>query len=180
MEGLGVRCVSDQPWVTAAETAECALALDAMGRRDRAIDLLSWAQVHRCPDGTYWTGIIYPEKVTFPVAERTTYTAGAIIQEFDGKFTVPAANGPNGIAAESFALAVQVYQQGKPPIPVIDHFVDVIPSKCATQAPPEINAIVLDARASYDNPAALKVVRTQLYKGGVRLAEILNSMFDHP
>nr|MCH9838757.1 prenyltransferase [bacterium] len=26
MEGLGIRCVSDEPWVTASETAECALA----------------------------------------------------------------------------------------------------------------------------------------------------------
>ena len=108
-------------------------------------------------------------------------TAGAIIQEFDGKFTVPPANGPNDIAAESFAIAVQVYQEAKPPIPVINHFVDVTsPSRCATLAPPEINAIVLDARGSYDNPATLKVVRTQLYKGGVRLAGILNSVFDHP
>ena len=31
MEGLGVRCVSTGPWVTAAETAECALALDVIG-----------------------------------------------------------------------------------------------------------------------------------------------------
>ena len=34
--GVGVRCVSDQPWVTAAETAECVMALDAVGRRDQA------------------------------------------------------------------------------------------------------------------------------------------------
>ena len=31
MEGLGIRCVSDEPWVTASETAECALGL----RHDR-------------------------------------------------------------------------------------------------------------------------------------------------
>ena len=33
MDGLGVRCVSTGPWVTAAETAECVLALDAIGPR---------------------------------------------------------------------------------------------------------------------------------------------------
>ena len=33
MEGLGVRCVSTGDWVTAAETAECVLALDALGMR---------------------------------------------------------------------------------------------------------------------------------------------------
>jgi hypothetical protein len=33
--GLGVRCVSDQPWVTIAETCELVLALDACGLRPR-------------------------------------------------------------------------------------------------------------------------------------------------
>ena len=83
MDGLGVRCVSTGPWVTAAETAECALALDALGRSDEALDLLTWAQAHRCDDGSYWTGIVYPERETFPFAERTTYTAGAIILAAD-------------------------------------------------------------------------------------------------
>jgi len=34
--GLGVRCVSDQPWVTGAETCELVLTLDACGMRARA------------------------------------------------------------------------------------------------------------------------------------------------
>ena len=33
--GLGVRCVSDEPWVTAAETCELVIALDACGMRER-------------------------------------------------------------------------------------------------------------------------------------------------
>jgi hypothetical protein len=83
MEGLGVRCVSTGPWVTAAETAECALALDAVGRTDRAIDLLTWAQAHRQDDGSYLTGIVYPELTTFPVGERTSYTAAAVLLALD-------------------------------------------------------------------------------------------------
>ncbi|HUC36701.1 MAG TPA: hypothetical protein VMR97_06215 [Acidimicrobiales bacterium] len=83
MDGLGVRCVSTGPWVTAAETAEFALALDALGRRDEAMRLLEWTRAHRCSDGSYWTGIVYPERVTFPFAERTTYTAGAIVLAAD-------------------------------------------------------------------------------------------------
>ena len=83
MEGLGVRCVSTGPWVTAAETAECALALDSLGRRARARDLLSWAQAHRCEDGSYLTGLVYPEETTFPKGERTTYTAAAIVLAAD-------------------------------------------------------------------------------------------------
>jgi hypothetical protein len=35
MEGLGVRCVSTGDWVTAAETAECVLTLDALGMEAR-------------------------------------------------------------------------------------------------------------------------------------------------
>src|SRR5579863_910616 len=34
--GLGVRCVSDQPWVTGAETCELVLALDSCGLHARA------------------------------------------------------------------------------------------------------------------------------------------------
>ena len=83
MDGLGVRCVSTGPWVTAAETAECALALDALGRRDEAEELITWAQAHRRSDGSYVTGIVYPERDTFPFGERTTYTAGAIILAAD-------------------------------------------------------------------------------------------------
>jgi hypothetical protein len=83
MDGLGVRCVSTNSWVTAAETAECVLALDAVGRRSDALALFTWAQAHRCEDGSYWTGIVYPQRETFPFGERTTYTAAAIILAAD-------------------------------------------------------------------------------------------------
>ena len=36
VEGRGVRCVSDQPWITAAETCELVMALDAIGETERA------------------------------------------------------------------------------------------------------------------------------------------------
>ena len=75
----GVRCVSDRPWVTAAETAECAIALVAAGWREVAAALLGWAQQHRWPDGSYTTGIVYPEHSTYPYRERSTYTAAAVV-----------------------------------------------------------------------------------------------------
>ncbi|MGH3347066.1 MAG: prenyltransferase, partial [Nocardioides sp.] len=37
--GLGIRCVSRNPWVTGAETCELVLALDALGDRERAVRL---------------------------------------------------------------------------------------------------------------------------------------------
>jgi len=93
MEGLGVRCVSTGPWVTAAETAECALALDVIGRREQALELLGWVQMLRCPDGSYWTGMVFPEQTTFPFEERTTYTAAAIVLVADALSCATPASG---------------------------------------------------------------------------------------
>jgi hypothetical protein len=76
--GLGVRCVSDRPWVTGAETCELALALCALGDRRRATKLFADMQHLRHDDGSYWTGYVYPDGKRWP-AERTTYTAGAVL-----------------------------------------------------------------------------------------------------
>ena len=92
MFGLGVRCVSTSDWVTAAETAECVMALDALGLRAEALELFEVAQGHRRPDGSYFTGIAYPESVTFPADETTSYTAASIILAADAlSSTSPAA-----------------------------------------------------------------------------------------
>ncbi len=83
MDGLGIRCVDNEPWVTAAETSECALAHLAVGDRVTATALLSWTRRHRHEDGSYWTGIVYPGQVRFPDGERTAYTAAAVILAAD-------------------------------------------------------------------------------------------------
>lgn len=83
LDGLGVRCVADQPWVTGAETAEFVLALDATGRRAQARRLLAEVQYLRHPDGSYWTGCVHPEAVHFPGGERSTYTAAAVVLAAD-------------------------------------------------------------------------------------------------
>jgi hypothetical protein len=75
--------VSDQPWVTAAETAECALAYAAIGDLATASDLLRWTRAHRADDGSYWTGIVYPEREHFPAGEQTAYTGAAVILAAD-------------------------------------------------------------------------------------------------
>src|SRR6201999_696265 len=41
VDGLGIRCVDTNPWVTGAETCELAMALDALGDHRRALRLLS-------------------------------------------------------------------------------------------------------------------------------------------
>ena len=49
----------------------------------RGARLLAWAQGLRLADGSYWTGMVYPEQVTFPAMERTTYTSAAMVLAAD-------------------------------------------------------------------------------------------------
>ncbi len=79
MDGLGVRCVADKDWVTAAETAECAMAHLAAGEVDTAARLLQWVDHLRHDDGTYFTGMVHPQRHLFPAGERSTYSAAAVI-----------------------------------------------------------------------------------------------------
>jgi hypothetical protein len=79
MNGLGVRCVADKDWVTAAETAECAMAHLAAGEVDTAARLLQWASHLRHDDGSYFTGMVHPQRHLFPAGERSTYSAAAMI-----------------------------------------------------------------------------------------------------
>ncbi|WP_377271779.1 prenyltransferase [Peterkaempfera sp. SMS 1(5)a] len=78
VDGLGVRCVSDRPWVTGGESAELALALWAVGQSDRAVDILRWIQHLRHTDGSYWTGYVFEDDAVWP-EERTTWTAGSLL-----------------------------------------------------------------------------------------------------
>jgi hypothetical protein len=80
--GLGIRCVSRDPWVTGAETCELVMALDALGDRERARRLFTEMQHLRDEGGRYWTGYVYPDDVNWPV-EHTTYTAAAVVLAAD-------------------------------------------------------------------------------------------------
>ena len=77
-QGLGVRCVSDRPWVTGAETCELALALCAIGEHARAADVFADMQHLRHDDGSYWTGYVYTDDARWP-EERTTWTGAAVL-----------------------------------------------------------------------------------------------------
>ncbi len=84
VEGLGVRCVSDRPWITAAETGELAMALDAIGQTERARQLLEWVQFLRHDDGTYWCGMNFEgERFDAPgqyfTADQPTWNSAAIV-----------------------------------------------------------------------------------------------------
>jgi hypothetical protein len=81
--GRGVRCVSDQPWVTGAETCEAAMAMHLAGLTREADQLFRDVQRLRHPDGSYWTGYNWQVGEHYPAAERTTWTGAAVVLAYD-------------------------------------------------------------------------------------------------
>ncbi|MFZ9705078.1 MAG: prenyltransferase [Ilumatobacteraceae bacterium] len=79
----GIRCVNDEPWVTASETAECAISYAAINDHETASDLLALTTVHRNADGSYFTGIVWPQGICFPDNEVSAYTGAAVILAAD-------------------------------------------------------------------------------------------------
>ncbi len=81
-QGLGCRCVADQPWVTVAESCELTMALLAAGNHARAVQLYSWLHQWRDEKGVYWTGYQFAEDLLWP-EEKPTWTSGAILLAAD-------------------------------------------------------------------------------------------------
>jgi hypothetical protein len=81
-EGVGCRCVSDEPWVTVAESSELTLALLAAGEHAKAVKVFSWLHQFMDNDGGYWTGYNFRDQVIWP-HEKTTWTTGAILLAAD-------------------------------------------------------------------------------------------------
>ena len=92
VDGLGVRCVADRPWVTGAETCELVLSLDALGRRGPAREMLAAMQHLRESDGSYWTGYVYADGKRWP-EERTTWTGAAVVLAADALAGTSATSG---------------------------------------------------------------------------------------
>jgi hypothetical protein len=81
-EGVGLRCVSDEPWYTVAETCEFVLALAACGLTERAWQVFSWMRPFRHDSGAYWTGKTHPEGVFWP-EEFNAWTAATVVLAAD-------------------------------------------------------------------------------------------------
>lgn len=79
VEGLGVRCVSDRPWVTIAETCELSLTLSAMGNRQQARVVFQWVENRKFEDGTFWTGFTFPDMTVWPGEKLTWNNAVALM-----------------------------------------------------------------------------------------------------
>ncbi|MDY6903979.1 MAG: phenyltransferase domain-containing protein [Thermodesulfobacteriota bacterium] len=92
VKGLGVRCVSDEPWVTIAESCELVLALSAIGNDSIAKIVFNWIQDKCFDDGSYWCGFTFPDIITWP-EEKITWTNGVVLMAADALYHLTPAGG---------------------------------------------------------------------------------------
>ncbi|MBC2715992.1 MAG: phenyltransferase domain-containing protein [Desulfobacteraceae bacterium] len=91
VDGMGILCVSDQPWVTIAETSELVLALAAMGNYKLAEIVFNWVNERTFEDGSYWCGFTYPDMVIWP-EDKITWTNGVVIMAADALYQLSPAS----------------------------------------------------------------------------------------
>lgn len=91
VNGQGVRCVSDQDWITLAETSELCLSLAAVGNRSMAEIVFGWICDKRYEDGSFWCGYTYPGMVIWP-EEKITWTNAVILMAADAIFDLTPAS----------------------------------------------------------------------------------------
>ena len=92
IDGQGVRCVSDEPWVTIAETSELVIALHGMGRIEIAKIVFSWIQDKVYKDSTFWCGYTYPDIVIWP-EEKISWTNAVVLLAADAIYSFTPASG---------------------------------------------------------------------------------------
>ena len=85
IQGQGVRCVSDEPWVTLAETSELSLALTAMGNFELSKIVFNWICDRKYDDGSYWCGFTYPDIITWP-EDKITWSNAVVLMAADALF----------------------------------------------------------------------------------------------
>ncbi len=78
-QGLGVRCIKERSWFTAAETSEAAIAFSLSGMYDHAQKIFQTTDRFRTSDGSYLTGLTHPNGQSFPDKEMSTYSASAVL-----------------------------------------------------------------------------------------------------
>tara|TARA_Y100000817_G_scaffold309664_2_gene299151 strand:- start:1276 stop:1671 length:396 start_codon:yes stop_codon:yes gene_type:complete len=79
VDGLGCKCVREEPWVTAAESSELVLGLIRIGMNKEAQEILqNTFNLIDKKDSLLWTGYVYKDDKFWPV-EKPSWTAGAAI-----------------------------------------------------------------------------------------------------
>ncbi len=87
VENMGARCVSDQPWITMAETSELVIALHAMGNRSLAEIVFNWISDRTFDDGSFWCGFTVPKIILWP-EEKMTWTNAAVLLAADALYNL--------------------------------------------------------------------------------------------
>ena len=75
---LGCRCVSDEPWITVAETCELVLALISIGKLDMAQKMFSAISELGDDAGIFWMGWQDEEEIFWP-REQPSWTQAAVV-----------------------------------------------------------------------------------------------------
>ncbi len=91
VNGQGVLCVADEPWVTIAETSELVLTLSAMGNRELAGIIFDWIADKIFEDGSFWCGYTYPDMTVWS-EEKMTWTNGVALIAADALFNLTPAS----------------------------------------------------------------------------------------
>ena len=79
VEGLGIKCVEEEPWVTIAESSECCIALHKAGKTIEAKKIFNDVMQHMNKDGIFPTGYQYKLDINWPDEHSTWTNAAAII-----------------------------------------------------------------------------------------------------
>ena len=82
IKGLGIKCVSDEPWVTVAETSECSIAYKKIGEDKIASELLLNAIAIVDREGIPYMGWQFYENIYWP-EETPSWTSAACILAAD-------------------------------------------------------------------------------------------------
>ena len=82
IQGLGIKCVSDEPWVTVAETSECSIAYKKIGKDKIALELLHNAISIVDSKSIPYMGWQFHENIYWP-DETPSWTSAACILAAD-------------------------------------------------------------------------------------------------
>ncbi|WP_096087014.1 prenyltransferase/squalene oxidase repeat-containing protein [Agaribacterium haliotis] len=87
----GCRCVSDEPWITVAESSELVIALVAAEQHSKAETLLRQLLRWQDGDGGFWTGYQFQSRQIWP-REKPSWTSAAVILAADALWALSPAN----------------------------------------------------------------------------------------
>ena len=77
--GLGCKCVSEEPWVTVAESCELILALNKIDEKKAALEIFeNISKLIDQKDKLFWTGYVYKDDKFWPI-EKPSWTAAAVV-----------------------------------------------------------------------------------------------------